>query len=177
MASRRQFLKVGVVSGAVLAGAGWLALRRDPPRPLAGLQWLDERSAAIVAALIPAILAGTLPEAGSARERARRDALEAFDRAVAGLAPAIQEEIAQLFAILAPAPARLLLAGLSQPWEEAGVAEVTAFLSRWRTSRFPLLRAGYQALTQLVIAAWYGNPASWEAIAYPGPPALEARGT
>jgi hypothetical protein len=49
---------------------------------------------------------------------------------------------------------------------------VSAFLARWRESRFDLLRAGYQALTQLVQAAWYGNPRAWGAIGYPGPPAV-----
>jgi hypothetical protein len=62
------------------------------------------------------------------------------------------------------------LAGLTSPWEEASVEDVSTFLTRWRTSRFDLMRAGYQALTQLIQAAWYGNPRSWGAIGYPGPP-------
>jgi hypothetical protein len=51
---------------------------------------------------------------------------------------------------------------------------VAGFLARWRTSRFDLARAGYQALTQLIQAAWYDNPVAWRAIGYPGPPALAA---
>ena len=47
-----------------------------------------------------------------------------------------------------------------------------AFLTRWRHSRFEIQRAGYQALSQLIQASWYDNPASWATIGYPGPPKL-----
>lgn len=174
MVTRRQFLKVSVASGIVLAGAGWFAMRRGRV-PAAGFQWLDHRSAKIVAALVPAVLEGSLPADGPARREAIRDVTFAFDRAVSGLAPAVQEEMAQLFSLLGLAAGRFIVAGVRSAWEEATGDEVAAFLRRWRTSRFGLLRAGYQALTQLIQAAWYGNPAAWERIGYPGPPSLEGK--
>jgi hypothetical protein len=172
MLTRRQFLKVGIASGLVLAGAGWLALRREPA---GGYQWLDKRTAAIVAALVPAVLDGALPADERARADAVRETTAAFDRAVSGLSPAVQEEIGQLFSLLGLAAGRFIVAGVRSSWPEATIEEVSAFLARWRNSRFALLRAGYQALTQLIVAAWYGNPASWSGIAYPGPPPLDAR--
>ena len=87
----------------------------------------------------------------------------------------MQGEIGELFALLGLAAGRFIVAGVRSPWAEARDEEVAAFLARWRGSRFGLLRAGYQALTQLVVAAWYGNPASWERIGYPGPPSLGSR--
>jgi hypothetical protein len=171
MATRRQFLKAGLAGGVLLAGAGWWAMRRERP-PAAGLKWLDDSSAAIVAAIIPAILDGVLPEDAAARRIAGREVLEAFDRAVGGLAPAVQDEIAQLFSMLALPPLRLALAGVTSPWAETTPAQASAFLARWRVSRFALLRSACQALCQLVLAAWYGNPASWAAIGYAGPPRL-----
>ena len=174
MLTRRQFLKVGLASGVVLAGAGWLALRRGR-MTAPGFQWLDERAATIVTALVPAVLEGALPAGEPARTEAVREVVAAFDRAVSGLSPAVQEEIAQLFSLLGLAAGRFIVAGVRSSWKEATGEEVRAFLRRWRTSRFGLLRAGYQALTQLIQAAWYGNPASWERLGYPGPPALEAR--
>lgn len=172
MLTRRQFLKVGLASGAVLAGAGWLALRQGRA-PAPGFQWLDKRAATIVTALVPAVLEDALPADGAARKEAVREVVEAFDRAVSGLSPAVQEEIAQLFSLLGLAAGRFIVAGVRSAWHEATPDEVRAFLRRWRTSRFGLLRAGYQALTRLLLAAWYGNPASWERIAYPGPPPLD----
>ena len=56
------------------------------------------------------------------------------------------------------------------PWSDAGAAEVAAFLERWRAVGFTLLRSAYDALHQIIFAAWYGNPRSWPAIGYPGPP-------
>ena len=174
MLTRRQFLKVGLASGAVLAGAGWLALRQGGA-PAPGFQWLDKRAAAIVAALVPVVLEDSLPTEGPARAEAVKEVVQAFDRAVSGLSPAVQGEVAQLFALLGLAAGRFIVAGVRSDWHEATPDEVHAFLRRWRTSRFGPLRAGYQALTQLLLAAWYGNPASWERIGYPGPPALDGR--
>jgi len=174
MTSRRQFLKVGIASAAVLAGAGWLAFRHGNRVPAGGRLWLDERSATIVAALAPAVLEGMLPAEPAARDKAIRAVVEAFDRAVIGLVPAVQEEISQLFALLGLGAGRFVVAGVRSAWPEATLAEVSAFLARWRNSRFALLQAGYLALTQLVVAAWYGNSDSWERIAYPGPPLLES---
>lgn len=174
MPSRRQFLKVGIASGVVLAGAGWLVLRRGRG-PARGYLWLDARSLPIVTALVPAVLDGALPAEPAERREAVAATVAAFDRAISGLSPAVQEELAQLFSLLALSGGRFIVAGVRSAWAEATGEEVEAFLRRWRTSRFGLLRAGYQALTQLIVAAWYGNPASWERIGYPGPPALEAK--
>ncbi len=168
--SRRRFLAVGAGSAAILAVAGWWALR--PGRPAAGFRTLDEDSAAFVTALVAAVLAGNLPRDGAARKAAIGETVAAFDRAVSGLTPAVQAELSQLLALVCAAPARRLLAGVSRPWSEASVEEVSAFLAGWRHGRLDLMRAGYQALTQLVLAAWYGNPASWAGIGYPGAPAL-----
>jgi hypothetical protein len=82
----------------------------------------------------------------------------------------VQDEVGQLLALLRLLPSRLALTGIASALEDAEPAQIAAFLKRWRESRFDLLRAGYQALTQLLQAAWYDNPASWAAIGYPGPP-------
>ena len=173
MPTRRQFFVVGVVGAGVLVATRLLDRRDGLPEP--PLRALDARAARIARALVPAVLANALPASPEARAAATREVVEAFDRAVSGLAPAVQSEIADLFGLLGFAPTRILLTGLGNAWDEATEADVRAFLTRWRTSRFDLLRAGYQAITQLLIASWYGNPASWERIGYPGPPALGAR--
>jgi len=170
MTTRRQFLKVGLAGGAVLVAAGWFAYRARAPQSPAKV--LDERAMVIVSVLVPVVLAGVLPEPPEARRIAIREVVEAFGRAVSGLAPAVQEEIAQLFSLLGLAPARMLLAGVWTTWDEASPEDIARFLDRWRTSRFDLLRAGYHALTRLMQASWYGNPSSWVHVGYPGPPSL-----
>jgi hypothetical protein len=125
-----------------------------------------------VAALIPVILEGAMPEDAAQRQRALDETVESFDRAVAGLSPAVQKVVDELFAILRFAPVRMMLTSLWSPLEEASAEDIAGFLARWRHSRFEIQRAGYQAMSQLVQAAWYGNPASWAAIGYPGAPKL-----
>jgi hypothetical protein len=120
----------------------------------------------------PSCSAGALPTETGARKRAIAETVAGFDRAVSGLSPAVQKEVDELFAILRFAPARFMFTGLWSSLEESSPEDIAAFLTRWRYSHFDIQRAGYQALTQLLQAAWYGNPASWAAIGYPGEPVI-----
>ncbi len=170
--TRRRFLQVG------LAGAALLVVVRILERPQtpagAAHRVLDDGTAALVGALAQVVLDGALPSEPALRASALREVVDAFDRAISGLAPAVRDEIDQLLGTLRFRPARWALAGLWDPLDEASAPAIAAFLTRWRESRFELLRAGYQALTQLIHAAWYDNPRAWPAIGYPGPPALIA---
>jgi hypothetical protein len=168
--TRRQFLKVGIVGGLILAGARWL----DRPQALAAPRYrvLDERAASAVAALAPVVLDGALPPDAAARRRAVDEIVEGFDRAVSGLSASVQKEVEDLFTLLRFPPVRLMFTGLWSPLEESTPEEIAAFLTRWRHSSFDIQRAGYQAITQLLQAAWYGNSASWAAIGYPGAPRI-----
>lgn len=170
--SRRRLLKAGVAGGVLLAiagGAAWFARRvldRGAPRAL------DRDAATVVRAIVPAMLAGALPPEGPSLADAIEETVAGVDRAIAGLPPAVRAEIAQLFALLALAPGRRVFAGVASPWSEASAGEVDAFLRAWQSSGWALKRTAYDALHQLVIAAWYANPRSWPAIGYPGPPSL-----
>ena len=172
MLTRRQLIKVGIAGAALFAASRYL----DRPRaaPADAYRVLDENSAKIMRALIPVVLAGSLPGEEAPRARAAGEVLAAFDRAVSGLAPAVQAELAQLFSFLNFAPSRVAFAGLWAPLDETPREEIKAFLTRWRHSRFGLQRQSYEALTQLIQASWYDNPTSWHAIGYPGPPELKA---
>lgn len=169
MATRRQFLKAGLIGGAALAGLGaYYAMRRASAPAGPGQPGPGER--AIIAAIVPAVLAGMLPVSGEARQAAIDKTVAGVAAAIAGLSAGAQEEIGELFALLNVAPARMLLAGVWSPWEQAAPDEVAAFLQRWRASRFALLRSAYGALHDLVLGAWYGDAGSWAGIGYPGPP-------
>lgn len=176
MVSRRTFLKVGVASACALVVAHHLDRRvfaQDANDDKAGsldLKKLANKDAECIAALAPAVLKGALPDDPVARQVAINEVVEAFDRTVAGLSPAIQKEVEQLLSLLTFSLTRRFVAGVSKPWSEASEAEVDHFLTAWRQCRFPLLQQGYQALARLMIACWYGNPLSWEKISYGGPP-------
>jgi hypothetical protein len=168
--TRRQFIQVGLAGAALLATARLIDRSEAAPAP--NHRFLDATGIVTIAALVPVVLDSSLPEEPEARARAIREVVEAFDRAVSGLSAGVQREVDQLFSVLRIAPMRIPLTGLWAPLEESTPEEIAAFLRRWRTSRFEIQRAGYQALSQLTQAAWYGNSDSWAAIGYPGPPPL-----
>ena len=169
--SRRTFIAAGVLGAAALATAGWLRGPHAPPTSTPRAR-LDADAEAVMGAVIPVLLAGALPDDAQARQRMLAETLAGVDVAIAGLAPDAQQELAQLFALLSLPPVRLMLAGVSAPWNEASPQDVRRFLDRCRGSSTKLLRAAYDALHQLTFGAWYGNPASWAAIGYAGPPNL-----
>jgi hypothetical protein len=174
MLTRRTFILAGVAGAATLVTAGWLRTTRVVQALADGAGALDPDADAVLTAVVPVFLAGALPSDDDAARRAMRETIAGVGTAIAGLPPAAQRELAQLFALLGFAPARIALAGVTPSWREAGPAEVAAFLARWRDSSFLMFRSAYAALHQLVFAAWYGNPASWPAIGYPGPPRLSS---
>ena len=173
MISRRTFITTGIFGAAALATAYWL---RGPHAPAgdASLRVLDADAQAIMGAIVPVLLAGALPAPANARTQAVAETVRGIDTAITGLSPSAQDELRQLFALLALPPARLAIARVSEPWTRASEAEVRACLDRFRGSSLTLLRSAYAALHQLTFAAWYGNPASWVRIGYPGPPELPA---
>lgn len=171
--TRRTLLKAGLAGSVTLFLARWLYTQTSVPQlSYSRLIALDARAEAIVAAIVPVLLEGALPPASEA-DTERADVVVNVDQAIVGLPPEARRQIEQLFALLAFAPSRCLIAGVWSPWPEASTESIVAFLARWRDSRFLMLRSAYGALHQLVMAAWYGSPRAWPAIGYPGPPSLE----
>ena len=158
-----------------LAGAAALALGRLvewPARAQVPAPARDLENARILAAFVPVILEGALPTEEVSLAASIGGVVTRFERAVAGLSPAVRAEVDDLFTVFRVAPVRIAFTGLWQPVGESTAEELGAFLARWRTSRFDIQRAGYLALTQLVLAAWYGEPESWRPIGYAGPPRI-----
>lgn len=122
---------------------------------------------AMLSAIARVLLDGALPN----ERAALAAAVNGTQTAIAGLPPAVQDEIGQLFGLLEFPLTRRVLAGVG-PWERASNPEIATFLQRWRASDVALFRSGYQALHQLIMAGWYGNDAAWKRIGYPGPPRL-----
>ena len=171
--TRRTLLKAGLTGGVVLVLARWMVTSYSPRElPEARGSALDSSARTIIAAIVPVLLEGALPDADTSVE-ARAEIVAGVDRAVAGLPLGSRKELEQLFALLSFAPTRCLIAGVWSSWPQASRESVAAFLHSWRNSRFALLRSGYGALHQLILAAWYGNTRAWPAIGYPGPPSLE----
>jgi len=165
--NRRSFLKAGALGALVLAAGGGIYRAVHTPRPQAFV--LDGEARAALGAIVPAMLAGALPGGQNERKAAINNTIEGVHTAISNLPLSVQKEVQDLFGLLALAPARRLLTGISGGWANAREAEVTACLEDWRLHRFALLRTAYGALHDLSLGAWYAQPANWSAIGYPGP--------
>jgi hypothetical protein len=166
--SRRTFLKAGAGAALVLAAAGAIYRATHPNVPTRFAP-LEGEARAALHAIVPAILDGALPADPAAREAAIGAAMQGVHEAILGLPFATQQEVQDLFGLLALGPARRLLAGVADGWSNASPAQVARFLQDWRVHRLGILRSAYDALHSLVLGAWYANPSSWAAIGYPGP--------
>lgn len=169
MISRRQFLRVGLFSALALSTAGaWRAATAGGARTS---QEQDPRRR-ILAAIVPVMLAEALPAEPDAHAEALAATIAGVESAIAGLPPMAQKELEELFALLDFAPARWLLTGIDTDWHVASNDKVAHFLARWRHSLWSLPQSGYQALHQLIFAAWYSQARAWASIGYSGPPPL-----
>ena len=167
--TRRRFIFVGLVGIAAFAATRYRPRSTSATGPLRAL---DSDAQAIVTAIAATMLAGALPNELAERKSALEEAVAGVDQAVDGLLPSQRREIDQLFSLLAWPLARVALLRSTDDWTDATGEHVDAFLARLRDSRITMLRAAYDALHQLVFAAWYGAPRAWPATGYDGPPAL-----
>ena len=76
---------MGLAGAAVLAATRWL--HPSFAAPQRGFRVLDDTSAAVVAALVPVVLATSLPAEREASALRVKETVEAFDRAVSALSP------------------------------------------------------------------------------------------
>lgn len=182
---RRGFLRLGLGGTALLAGASLTAgLSGCATAPAADYspdsaatvtdsyryQFLSRDDIVLFEALLPAILATSLPEAPDKRRDAIRRTIERVDSGIHHFGPPNQAQLRQLFDLLNLGITRVTLARVWSSWENASVTEVDAFLNRWRNSSLGLFNNGYIALTKLSNSAYYGAPEQWHLSGYPGPP-------
>lgn len=154
---------LGAVSGAVLAlGGGSIALMHP------GVQ--DARLTAAGRDVFAGAARGLLD--GTMREQEIEPLLSRIDALVAGLPAHAQAELSQLLALLASAPGRRAFAGLATPWMQASVPRIQDALQSMRLSAVSLRQQGYQALHDIVGAAYFSDEATWPLIGYPGPRAV-----
>lgn len=164
---RRTLLAVGAATGLLLALAGggaatWRPARRDGR--------FTEPTRDLLRAVAVAVVADMLPQDAGLRASALQAHLERMEATVAGLAPATQVEVDELFALLSHPAGRLAIAGLRARWEDATDSELQATLQDLRTSSLGVRQQVYHALRDLTNAAYFAAPETWRHLGYPGPP-------
>lgn len=168
--SRRHFLKTGAMGSMLLATGSAAALLTGcaQAQPATGYVFLRDAEITVLRAVIPSVLAGTLPE-GKGQAVALNNSLKSLDQLLANSSIAVGDQIHQLFALLSMAPTRIAMAGVWSDWPDASRVDVDAFLLRWRDSRLELLRGAYLGLSKIINVAWYLLPESYAAVGYSAP--------
>lgn len=160
---RRQFIMLGLAAGAALATGVTLY-------PLFDQNEQQQQDATLVLdALLPAILLGALPTDAAAKQQALQNTRNAVLAFLPFLPKRQQAELQQLFSLLSQQLTRLALTGHSLALAELSVASRLQLLTRWRDSYLQLLQQAYNGLRELLLAAYYGQPQHWQALAYQAP--------
>lgn len=166
---RRGFLKKGLLGAALLAaggGSAWLATRRTRVRP--GLRPLAVFDAAQLTVLL-AVADRVIPDHPGFPRPAEVGLPARIDAIAAMTDPATQGELRRLVTLFESGFGGLL--DLSpRLFTECDGAAQDRRLRGWMDSRLALRRTGFKALKRLAAAAYYGSPATWKAVGYPGPP-------
>jgi hypothetical protein len=168
---RRNLLKLSLAGGTLLAlmSAG-VALLYEPA-------WRDghlsESGRRVFGSVARAVLDGSLPADAAASRSAVAMHLERMDATLRAMPPASQRDVARLLAVLALAPGRIALTGLTADWPDAGVGLIQGALQAMRTSRIALRQQVYHALRDLTLAAYFADRATWAQLGYPGPTTIE----
>lgn len=163
---RRTLLKLGVASAVALTLAGGAAALW---RPAWQQGRLTPEGRTVFTAISRAVLDGLLPAAGAARDTVIASQLLRLEDTINGFPRPVQDELALLLALLASAPGRLGLAGLTTPWADATTAELQQTLQILRVSSLALRQQTYLALRDLSYGAYFADPASWGQTGYTGP--------
>jgi len=163
---RRTLLKLGLVSGTVLALAGGAAMLVQP-----GLvqRRLTDAGRALFIGVGRAILQGTLPPEPAEQRQALEGMADRVDILAQNLPPHVVDELSQLVGLLGSSAGRVALAGLSTVWLEATPEQVMAALNDMRYSRLTLRQQAYQALHEIVGGAYFSEETTWAVVGYPGP--------
>ncbi|MFE8070557.1 hypothetical protein QQM79_05815 [Marinobacteraceae bacterium S3BR75-40.1] len=177
---RRGFLKAGLGTTALLAtvslGAGLSGCATQPMGAKAGetpeqrYYFLSSDDRVLLQALLPAILASSLPEDPQARREAIDATIARMDEGIYRFGPRNQAEFRRLFDLLNFAPTRVLAAGVWSSWDSVDTETANDFLMGWRDSSIGLFNNGYIALVKMTNVSYFGARENWALSGYPGPP-------
>lgn len=157
---RRQFILSGIALGAAasLGIYGWQSSFDEN----------NDNRDLVLSALLPALLYAALPEDTTMTDQVNRTKTAISDF-MPYLAKRQQQELQQLFNLLANQITQLALTGYSTALSELTIPQRWQLLINWRDSYLAVLQQAYHGLRELLFAAYYGQPEHWQAIKYTAP--------
>lgn len=128
-----------------------------------------------LAAVAPVILGtalGVPPPSQQERTATLGRIVAGADGYMARMSVPVQNEAREALDLLGISVVRVLLGGPWAGWDEASATQIAGLLDSLRTSRLALKRSLYQFLHDMSMVGWFGDPASWAHLGYPGPPTV-----
>ena len=162
---RRKFILTGISLGAAASLGSGLAI------------WGWQHSLTpdssnrdlVLSALLPALLYGALPEDATLAAAE----LDRTKTAISDFLPFLplrqQQELNQLFNLLANRISQLGLTGNVISLTKLSLGQRLQLLNQWRDSYLALLQQAYHGLRELLFAAYYSQPEHWAALNYTAP--------
>jgi hypothetical protein len=130
---------------------------------------LTEPGRNVMKAIARAVLSDMLPTDPAAREAKLEGQLHRLNEVIQTMPASSQMELAALLGLLANAPTRLMVTGLSSSWAKASTEEVAQALESMRIHKLPTTMLSYHAVRDLTCIAFFTNPDNWSITGYPGP--------
>ncbi|HEY0923030.1 hypothetical protein [Rheinheimera pacifica] len=160
---RRQFILSGIALGtAASLGIVSLSWQRS-------LQQHNDNRDLVLSALLPALLYGALPQDATLAATELSRTKTAISDFIPFLPQRQQQELHQLFNLLANRVTQLALTGHIAALPQLSIAQRLQLLNQWRGSYLSLLQQAYHGLRELLYGAYYGQSEHWQALAYTAP--------
>lgn len=158
---RRQFILTGIAAGASIS-LGIAAWQFSTHSDSDSRDW-------VLSAFLPALLYAALPEDSTLAS----EQLARTKQAVADFIPYLprrqQQELQQLFDLLANRLTQLALTGHFSTLDNLSVTDKLSILHSWRDSYLALLQQAFHGLRELLYGAHYGQPEHWQGLNYTAP--------
>lgn len=158
---RRQFIFSGIALAAS-ASLGVSLWQHSLQPDTDNRQW-------VLAALLPALLYGVLPQDPTMAQQQIARTQQAVSDFMPYLPVRQRQALHQLFNLLANRLSQLGLTGQFSNLPELSVMQRLALLQQWRDSYLNLLQQAYHGLRELLYGAYYGQSEHWQALAYTAP--------
>lgn len=160
---RRQFILSGIALGtAASLGIGSVSWQ-------CSLQQHNDNRDLVLSALLPALLYGALPQDATLAATEINRTKTAISDFMPFLPQRQQQELHQLFNLLASQVTQLTLTGHITALAQLSIAQRLQLLNQWRDSYLSLLQQAYHGLRELLYGAYYGQSEHWQALAYTAP--------
>jgi hypothetical protein len=162
---RRKFILTGISLGAAASLGSGLAIRGWQR----SLTPDSSNRDLVLSALLPALLYGALPQDATLAATE----LDRTKTAISDFLPFLplrqQQELNQLFNLLANRVTQLGLTGHVSTLADLSIHQRLQLLSRWRDSYLALLQQAYHGLRELLYGAYYGQSEHWQTLGYTAP--------